>query len=90
MLARKTPRTGMVAGPRSKPAAAPPVVLVTYRGAIDPKDRTREVVMPRERPLRDEIFPFGQQVKTTSSTAARLEQMAGHTFDIKPASPEGD
>lgn len=64
--------------------------MVTYRGAVDVKDRTATVIVPHDSPRHDETFPIGQPVETTQSTVHRLAAMAGHTFHIEPARPEGD
>lgn len=77
-------RTGNVAG---QPATAG--VLVTYQGPTDPKDNTTAVIVPLSDPRRDETFPLGHPVETSQSTADRLAAMAGHTFHIEPATPEG-
>lgn len=81
-------RTGNVAGPR-RTRRRKPTAVVTYRGPDDPKDKTRTVILPHHNPRRDEHFPIDRPVETTISSAKRLAAMAGHTFTIEPARPEG-
>lgn len=86
--------TGNVADPTggtTPPNAAQPSkeardVAVTYLGPTDPRDRTTVVSVPghSDRFRRDEV------VTTTKSIAARLNDMAGHSFHTEPAKPEGD
>lgn len=63
---------------------------MTYRGPADPKDLSTTVIVPHDNPRRDEHFPIDQPVETTQDTANRLADLAGHTFHIEPAPPEGD
>ncbi len=83
------PSTGNVAGLAKRRPRRHRAVVVTYDGPTDPKDRTSVVRVPLVKPRRDELFPLGRPVGTTRSTADRLAAMAGHTFTIEPARPEG-
>ena len=62
------------------PAARP---TVTYKGAVDPSDGTTNYVIQHGGSHADEDFPIDVPVETSTTTAKRLADLAGHKFNIK-------
>lgn len=84
------PRPKRKAPAKKKPAAPTEnKVAVTYDGPSDRKDPTTVITVPHAGRRADETFPINETVTTTKDTAERLAAMAGHTFTIEPAKPEG-